>query len=196
MEELEEKFQEASGCTMAHFFSGKNIATFNPKKLTMVERQQIVLLDIIIEGTIIGESHFVRVEIAGKTVFVELLACVNPLKLGFKPDLCSSLERQKKITARHVGEMINFTAAAVIRTKSADRELHVPSKKEENTLLLEQTFPGPMAPRTIVWLYLDANGVIWIKSLHEYTMEDGLIEPLVSASKIFIPALVAKMREL
>ena len=190
--ELEEIFQTADGCTMAHFY-GRKIRSFDPKKLTVVQSQMISLPGIEIVATIIGESHFLMVNVNGRTKFVELLACVNPLKLGFHPNFCNPLKGKRRVSACHTSRTLSFKAEAVIHEKNDDRELYAPCETG-HTMLLEYIFPGGIGPRTVVRVYLDNNGVIWINSLHEYSTEDGLIEPLVSTSTVIIPALMAKVR--
>ena len=167
--------------------------TFDPERLTIVQRANSasLKLGLALEVAIIGESHYVRLTRAAdnKTLFTELLACVDPSQFGYIPTVIHSFNDNERLelSIRDAENGLLVETITSIRAKVRNRRNFVPPSFDKDskdlTIRLKQSFPGPLKPRTIVSVALDENGMD-IRTVHEYLTEDHYVEPITSETRV------------
>jgi len=194
-EDLTEAVQSPADAVYGLFVGGESNATFDSDKLTVINSSSATLDGIRVKAAIIGESHFVRVikQADDSVVLTELLACADPAKLGFQPDICRTLREISgfNLVRRFDDLKLRLKVSVKIRPKTLSRRLFVPHVRRLQpgvVLRLKERFPevheAHLKPRTIVSVVLTQEGVR-IKTVHEYVTADGHIEPLTSSTRIF-----------
>lgn len=176
------------------FLGEKANATFDPEKLTIVARScgSNGMLGMFLDVAIIGESHFVRLIRVedNKTLFTELLACIDPSRFGFEPTANNCFSQFNQFSFLHynaeTGLLVDTRSS--IRPKTRDRRSfvpHLPFEDQRRNLCvrLKKPFPGPLNPRTIVSVVLN-NNYLDILTVHEYVTPDNHIEPLTSQTRV------------
>lgn len=174
--------QQARDTTYA-VFTGRQVETFDPGKLQIIKRTYSEICPgVHIETVIIGESHFVCIEKNGRLIFVEMLACVDLEKLNFIPSLSQKL-RLNPSGFNSAWQDPNFSLKGKVNILSPqEQKTRLPAKAKEVLHLLE-LFPGPKSPATEVGISMD-GGSILISTIHEYVLEDGRIEPIVTQTRV------------
>lgn len=183
---MEEICQDPKDCKYL-FFSDSEVASFDPKKLTIIQEKS---MDVKIWDTpyqvtaaIIGESHFFVIKKDGRIIAVELLACIDPKKLGFETDciLPASHPRQAGFGSEKTGI---FIVALSIKDPClpAESKKCLPQARGDVILQLNQVFPGVLQPQTQIRLYQEL-GILELCTLHEYASGDKII-PLTTKTTI------------
>ncbi len=176
-------FQTPEGLTFAHFSTEASVGTFDPSALTVLKREVRGFPDgLSVEAAIIGESHFVR--LTGALSFVELLACVDVHQYGFHPvhwsrDIAATPRLSYRLGTHRVMATLQLELADAARRQTLRDELF-----EGADLTLDQTFPGPAEPRTLVAVSVDPSGQVQIKTVHEYYTPDVGVRVVLSHTSL------------
>lgn len=169
------------------FHTPASIATFDAGKLTVLDRKPIDIGRIGFDIAIIGESHFVMMMVDGACVFVECLACINPLQLGFEPDAIERFDSHRRRISRTMLVQDAIVMAFVDLLPPQNPMFRMQRSCEwieRGGDDLVREFPGKLKPSTRVSVRRVGHGVI-VDTLHEYEVDGGLIAPI--ATKTFIP---------
>lgn len=182
--------QDPRDCVFAHFYGEDALGQFDPGKLTVVAQEEKRFGPLTFKVAIIGESDFVVVgHDRYGVLFIELLACVNPNNLGFRPKSTRPFSHGvRHHSVQHTkGALAAFFANATIQPPTRDTGFYCPPK-DGSFIHLEHAFPGELSPKTVVGVYIKTVGGlkvgVEIMSLHEYAIE-GQIVPLISCTQLF-----------
>jgi hypothetical protein len=174
--------QQARDTTYA-VFCEKEAKTFDSGKLRVIKRGYIdIRSSIHIEAAIIGESHFVRIKKNGRLILVEMLACVDLERIGFIPSLSQTLKwNPEGFTS--VWQDPNFSLKGKVKVLLPRKQKTRLPKEARKMIHLLELFPGPKSPATEVGISVEGTNVL-ISTIHEYVLEDGRIEPIITQTNI------------
>lgn len=197
-QDLTEAVQTPQEAVYALFLGASN-ATFDADKLTVVSCSSAVVDNIKVVAAIIGESHFVQLirQADGTVIFTEILACVNPVGLGFVPDICCHLQDANSFKLDRCFEELGLQiiASVKIKPRTRSRRCYVPHVRRQQSpnsvvLRLKEAFPdvygANLRPRTIVSVVFNQEVGLRIRTVHEYVTTDGYIEPLTTNTKVVL----------
>lgn len=198
--------QRAVDLVWGFFATTEACASFdeNERKLTPIHTQTLETERLDIRIVIIGESHYVVVNDAttGDIRCVELLACVDPTKMGFTPD---GIGRMRLGEFKHhlpgVVTRIQMEGGLLLNARNGfaakcalDPLFH--NRRVTARCTFSDPYPDregsvPMEPETHVHAGVSAHDHgIQIVSLHEYATRSGYYDGVLSRTTIHLDELL------
>lgn len=202
--------QRAVDLVWTFFATVEACASFqeNEHRLTPIHTQTLATNALHVRVVIIGESHYVVLTNVKTGVIrcVELLACVDPAKMGFVPDMIGRMRFGKfKHRLPGVVTSIGIAGGLLLNARSGfaakcqlDPQFH--SAMVNAHCQFPDPYPdreGPtlMQPETHVHVGVMAGGGgIQIASLHEYARQSGYYDGVLSRTTIHFEELLAAVR--
>lgn len=193
-EEITEAVQSPRDCVLTQFL-GESIATFPRDKLTVVKQFPRAAVPyrpeepvIEVSGMIIGESHCVELFIDGQSVFVELLACVDPKTWGCEPTIYHKFDDGQTVYQHEhfEGRRFQINTSVAIFPPTDFREWFVPPaefRRSTVAFFMCEEFPGALAPKTITFVQANKEA-LQIVTQHEYATREGEVALIVTRTRV------------